>query len=273
MKLFAGKRKTALTLLAASVIALGTLTACNKEDNTTAASSSTTTQAVANNQQTNNEGQTVTATAEDLKYVKQLPQLMLTDLKTQLGLTDEELKAFAEGVNDYVNGKATELSQEDTQALITYLNGRAQKVMTENLAKQAEENRKVGAEAIEKFLADNKDAVKDETGFAYLIEKQGDGEKVRATDTVNVKYKGSFVDGRVFDQNDKGVEFPLSGVIPGFRDAITKLNVGGKIIAYLPPELAYGEQGNQAIPPASTLVFEIEVVSAKPQAAEAPAKK
>ncbi|RIY34003.1 hypothetical protein CKF54_01945 [Psittacicella hinzii] len=267
MKFFAGKSKTALTLLAATILSLGALTACNKESATT---STSTKQDVA---QPYNQGSTNVSTTEDLKNVSELAILVLSDLKTQLNLNDDELKAFAEGVNNFVNGKATTLTDEQGQALNTYLNARAQKVMLEALAVQAEANGKAGEEAMEKFLSDNPNAVKDESGIAYIIEEQGKGAQIRATDTVKVKYKGSFVDGRVFDQNQEGVEFPLNGVIPGFSEAITKLNVGGKIVVLIPPALAYGERGNQAIPPRSTLQFEIEVLDAKPQASTAPATK
>ncbi|RIY34303.1 FKBP-type peptidyl-prolyl cis-trans isomerase [Psittacicella gerlachiana] len=273
MKLFAGKTKSALTLVAATILALGTLTACNKETTQAQASTTQTTQAQTANNQTKEGDQSVTATAEDLKNVSELAILVVNDLKTQLNLTDDELKAFAEGVQKFVSGSATELNQEQAQALTTYLNARAQKVMLDNLAVQAEANGKAGKEAMEKFAKDHPNAVKDESGIIYVIENQGKGEKIRATDTVKVKYKGSFVDGRVFDENQEGVEFPLNGVIPGFSEAITKLNVGGKILVLIPPQLAYGERGNQAIPPRSTLQFEIEVLSAKPEASTAPASK
>ncbi|MFC6277362.1 FKBP-type peptidyl-prolyl cis-trans isomerase [Psittacicella hinzii] len=271
MKFFTGKSKTALTLLAASILGLGLLSACNKDQaNTNSGSSTASVQSSQTSTQEDSKVSEKITTAEDLQNISDLAVFVLTDLKTQLELSDEELKSFVASANKFVDGSAKTLSEDEAKKLNGYLTARAQKVMLANLQKQAEVNGKAGEEAIAKFLADNPNAVKDESGIVYVIENPGKGEQVRATDTVKVKYKGSFVDGRVFDQNDQGIEFPLNGVIPGFSQAITKLKVGGKILVLIPPALAYGEQGNQAIPPRSTLQFEIEVLSRTP---EAPAKK
>ena len=66
-------------------------------------------------------------------------------------------------------------------------------------------------------------------------------------------------------------EFPLDQVIPGWTEGIQKVNKGGKIKLYVPPQLAYGDDGRPGIPPGSTLVFEVELLDIKPAAAAAPA--
>jgi len=87
-------------------------------------------------------------------------------------------------------------------------------------------------------------------------------------DNVEVKYKGMFTDGRVFDASDKHEQafvFPagMKQVFPAFDEAILAMTVGTKALLVTPSKLAYGPRGNQGIPPYSPLVFEVEVVGIK----------
>ena len=113
------------------------------------------------------------------------------------------------------------------------------------------------------FLENNKSAegvVTLPSGLQYRVITEGKGPKPAATDKVRVDYVGSLIDGNVFDSSiERGepVEFPVSGVIPGWVEALQLMPVGSKYMLYIPYNLAYGEQGNQAIPPFSTLVFEV----------------
>jgi len=93
---------------------------------------------------------------------------------------------------------------------------------------------------------------------------------------VQVNYTGKLLNGTVFDSNaqsGKPFEIQLNQVIPGWTEGLQKINVGGKIRLYIPPSLAYGDSGQQGIPPASALVFDIELLDAKaaPAAPAAPA--
>jgi FKBP-type peptidyl-prolyl cis-trans isomerase len=77
-------------------------------------------------------------------------------------------------------------------------------------------------------------------------------------------------------QRGKPADFQLDQVIPGWTEGIQKVNKGGKIKLYVPPQLAYGDEGNQGIPPSSTLIFEVELLDIKggaPAAPAMPAKK
>ncbi len=117
-------------------------------------------------------------------------------------------------------------------------------------------------------LKENKNVVELPSGLRYEIVKQGEGANAKSTDTVKVHYKGQLLDGTVFDSSiERGepAEFPLDGgLIDGWKEGLTKINKGGKIKLYVPPSLAYGDQGNQGIPPSSTLIFEVEVLDIKP---------
>ena len=125
---------------------------------------------------------------------------------------------------------------------------------------KAEVNRVKG----EKFLADN--ALKEnvdttETGLQYIIITEGAAEKVAKNDTVTVKYKGTLIDGTVFDEGEiPGHVSGSRGLITGFDEGIRLVGEGGKAIIYIPSELAYGSRGNRGIEPNSVLVFDIEVV-------------
>jgi FKBP-type peptidyl-prolyl cis-trans isomerase FkpA len=120
-------------------------------------------------------------------------------------------------------------------------------------------------------------AVKTPSGMVYIEQKKGTGSSPKATDTVKVHYKGTLVDGKVFDSSyDRGqpAQFPLNGVIPCWTEGVQKMAVGGKSKLICPAAIAYGERGSPpVIPPGATLVFEVELleVGAPPAAPAAPA--
>ena len=113
------------------------------------------------------------------------------------------------------------------------------------------------------------------SGLGYEILKPGAGEFPKPTDTVKVHYTGTLLNGTKFDTSIGGepVEFALDRVIPGWTEGIQKINKGGKIKLYVPSALAYGDEPNQAIPPSSALIFEVELleIKAPAPAATAPA--
>ena len=112
------------------------------------------------------------------------------------------------------------------------------------------------------------DATAKATDVYYNIMKEGTGRNVLLTDTVTVFYKGYlFSDGSVFDQTkEKPATFPLNRLIRGWQLAVPYCKVGGKIKIVIPSGLAYSiRTRSPKIPPNSMLVFEIEVVDAKPQ--------
>lgn len=109
----------------------------------------------------------------------------------------------------------------------------------------------------------------------YRILKSGPamGETARRSDDVTVRYTGWFEDGKQFDSSgDETVVFPLQKLIPGWIGVVQQMRPGDVWLVRIPPWLAYGAKGKEIIPPNSTLVFRIELVSAGPHVDQPPAK-
>jgi len=103
------------------------------------------------------------------------------------------------------------------------------------------------------------------SGMQYIVLTEGTGATPVATDKVTTHYHGTTIDGNVFDSSvDRGqpASFPVSGVIPGWVEALQLMKVGAKWRLFIPPNLAYGERGaGPKIGPYSTLIFEVELIS------------
>lgn len=102
------------------------------------------------------------------------------------------------------------------------------------------------------------------SGLQYKVIKAGTGAQPKATDTVKVHYKGTFLDGKTFDSSyDRGepISFPLNRVIAGWTEGVQLMPVGSTYEFYIPSNLAYGERGaGGVIPPNSTLIFVVELL-------------
>lgn len=132
-----------------------------------------------------------------------------------------------------------------------------------------DQNKKAGAD----FLAANKSkdgVVELPSGLQYRIDKLGDGIKPAAEDTVVVHYKGTKLDGTVFDSSyDRGepATFLLTGVIQGFSEGLQQVPAGSKVTLWIPGELAYGQRGSgDQIGPYELLTFEMELQEVRPAA-------
>lgn len=143
----------------------------------------------------------------------------------------------------------------------------AQTLINEYLQNLEAEATKAAKEAGEKFLADNKtrEGVKvTASGLQYVVEKEGEGAQPTAEDEVTVHYTGRLLNGQVFDssvQRGEPATFPLNRVIPGWTEGVQLMKEGAKYTFFIPSDLAYGPQGiPNAIPPHSTLIFEVELI-------------
>lgn len=103
------------------------------------------------------------------------------------------------------------------------------------------------------------------SGLQYQVLRAGSGARPGASDTVRVNYIGSLLDGREFENTyaiDHPAEFPLNQVMPGWREAMPLMQVGGKYRFWIPARLAYGDRGVPGtIEPNATLVFEVELLA------------
>jgi len=171
---------------------------------------------------------------------------------------------LTKGIKDAISGGKPLLTEQEIQEnMVTF-----QKEMMakqEELAKKLGENNKKEGEA---FLAENKkkDGVKTlPSGLQYKVTKAGTGKKPKLTDTVTTQYRGTLIDGTEFDSSyrrGQPVSFPVTGVIPGWTEALQLMEEGAKWQLFIPPNLAYGERGaGRDIGPNATLIFEIELVS------------
>lgn len=183
----------------------------------------------------------------------------------RLGL-DLNLDALIKGMRDVYAGSKLALSdQELVQVMSTY----QQELQNKQIAAQKslmEANQKAGDEYMAKFRAEA-GVVALPSGVLYQVIKEGNGPKPGATDTVETRYKGYFINGKEFDNSDRAggaVTFNLQGVIAGWQEVLQLMPTGSQWKVAVPPQLAYGPQGaGREIGPNMTLVFEIELLSIK----------
>lgn len=124
----------------------------------------------------------------------------------------------------------------------------------------------LSVEANNAYLADNakKSGVVSVPGIQYEVLEKGEGPQPDRKDCVTVYYKGSLIDGKVFDQTEPGkpATFPAGALIPGWVEALQMMHTGDKWRLVIPAGLAYGKDGagEGLIPPNQTLVFELELL-------------
>ncbi len=173
-----------------------------------------------------------------------------------MGVNDIDTESFADAVKAVFDRSEPKMPVEEAHKLI---NEYLQKLQGE-LEERAKEEGK-------KFLEANrqKDGVKETTsGLQYVVEKEGEGAQPGSQDEVTVHYTGKLLDGTVFDSSVNRGEpatFPLNRVIPGWTEGVQLMKEGAKYTFFIPSDLAYGAQGvPNAIPPHSTLIFEVELI-------------
>lgn len=180
--------------------------------------------------------------------------------------TDFTVEGMNQGLKDALSEKAPALSDEQLQEI----QGKIQAMMQKRQAERTAELQKQGVMNKEKsamWLKQNAKAkgVKElEGGLQYKVLKEGEGPSPSAEDTVAVHYTGKLTNGEVFDSSvERGqpAKFPVGRVIQGWQMALQKMKVGSKWMLYIPPELAYGENGSPPkIGPNEVLVFEVELL-------------
>ena len=192
------------------------------------------------------------------RYAYTMGYRMGQSLKSQ-GINNLDTATFNKGLKDALKGKKPRLDDlEMNDAMSSY------PAHVKRLRKQDVHGNLAQANA---FLAENaaREGVrKMRSGLQYEVLKQGSGAQPSMHDTVKVHYHGTFIDGEVFDSSTargEPADFNLKKVIPGFREALTNMQVGEKWKIYVPPTLGYGPRGVPgSIGANELLIFEIELL-------------
>ncbi len=174
-----------------------------------------------------------------------------------------DLNALMRGIQDGMTGAKPALSQEEMQQAMTAFRQEVEAIQAKKAAAAGGANKDEGT----RFLAANKaqEGVKTlPSGLQYKVLKAGTGATPKATDQVTTHYRGTLINGKVFDSSyDRGqpATFPVNGVIKGWTEALQLMKVGDKWQLFVPSELAYGERGaGQDIGPNAVLIFEVELL-------------
>jgi FKBP-type peptidyl-prolyl cis-trans isomerase FklB len=192
------------------------------------------------------------------------------DLGRQLQKQSLEVDSaqFTQGFKDALAGNPPLMSDEEVRATIVALQNEMRAKAVQAQKELAEKNKQAG----EAFLAENQKkagVVTLPSGLQYKILQAAAGKKPTAEDTVVCQYRGTLIDGKEFDSSFKRNQpatFQVNRVIKGWSEALQLMPAGSKWQLFIPSGLAYGERGaGPDVPPNSTLIFEVELVSIKPK--------
>ncbi len=177
------------------------------------------------------------------------------------GLDEINMSEVKKGMTDFISAEGTPYDP-DFGAQFDIDPNEMQRLFNEYLTKKSSYKAAKNLAEGKAFLAKN--ALKENvdttaSGLQYTIEAPGAEYKIAPQDTVWVNYKGTLLDGTVFDENDSTM-FVANRVIKGWTEGLGLLGEGGKATLYIPADLAYGERGNRSIAPNSTLIFDVEVL-------------
>jgi FKBP-type peptidyl-prolyl cis-trans isomerase len=181
-----------------------------------------------------------------------------------IGIPDIQIDSVSRGVKDAMAGKKS--TPAERQQLNEFARAAVQAAGVRNKTAAAEFLAKKGKEKGVQTTA---------SGLEYKVIKAGDSKTalISATDEVTVNYRGQLIDGTEFDSSythGQPATFPANGVIKGWQEALVLMRPGAHWELYIPPELAYGPAPRPNIPPNSALIFDVEVLGAKPKPAAAP---
>jgi FKBP-type peptidyl-prolyl cis-trans isomerase len=181
----------------------------------------------------------------------------------QMGVKKLNTSIVSKAINDLLGGKKALMDDATANSL-----------MNAYISKLQAQKSVPTIQAGEKFLAENKKkpgVIVTPSGLQYEVMTEGTGEKPTAADSVTCHYKGTFIDGKVFDSSiDRGepITFSLGGVIKGWTEGLQLMAVGSKYKFYVPYQLGYGASDYMSIPGGSMLTFEVELLAVKKTAAQ-----
>ncbi|MCX7987237.1 MAG: FKBP-type peptidyl-prolyl cis-trans isomerase [Bacteroidales bacterium] len=172
------------------------------------------------------------------------------------GISQLNEALFIQAVKDALANKEPLFNQQQVN---TIMQNYMMKVHQAKAQKNLEEGKK--------FLSENakkEGVVTLPSGLQYKVLKEGVGQSPSINDEVTCHYRGTFIDGKVFDSSyDRGepARFAVNGVIKGWTEALQLMKPGSKWMLYIPADLGYGDQNIPGIEPNSVLIFEVELLS------------
>jgi FKBP-type peptidyl-prolyl cis-trans isomerase len=171
--------------------------------------------------------------------------------------------AVARGVQAALSSQKSTVSEADAKQVYEAFMTKVQAKFEAERAQEAAKNKAEG----DAFFAKNKTAPGVKTtasGLQYQVITPGTGARPGPNDTVEINYTGSFLDGQVFDASakhgPKPASIPVANVIPGFREGLQLMQVGGHYKLFIPASLAYGAEPQPPMPPNATLIFDVTLV-------------
>lgn len=171
-------------------------------------------------------------------------------------ITELDIDKLSLAIQDMLAGEDQKIAFEDAQSIIqNYITELKEKQKQDNLIKANE------------FLESNKTregVFVTPSGLQYEIITEGNGQSPTLANRVKTHYKGTLLDGTVFDSSyERGepISFGVGRVIDGWKEALQLMKPGAKWKLYIHPDLGYGENATGPIPPNSLLIFEIELLS------------
>ena len=181
---------------------------------------------------------------------------------------DIDTKLLIQGFEDALKEQRPKLEEKEIHSILSTLRTQIEVQQKQYIAQIAEKNKKEGEHFLEKNKK-NSGVVALPSGLQYKELKAGSGDRPTLFDTVNIHYKGQFIDGHVFDssyERNQPQQLPVNRVIAGWSEALQLMSPGAKWEIVIPSYLAYGEHGfGQHIGPNATLLFEIELLNINPK--------
>lgn len=181
----------------------------------------------------------------------------------QMGASELNIDDFAEAIKDVISNNELKVSNGEAQTIVQNFFAEKEKEQKSKMAEAGKNAKDAG----EKYLTENakkEGVVTLASGLQYMILKEGNGKKPKATDQVKCHYEGMLVDGTMFDssiQRGEPAVFPLNQVIAGWTEGLQLMQEGAKYRFFIPYNLGYGENGaGSTIPPFSALIFDVELI-------------
>jgi FKBP-type peptidyl-prolyl cis-trans isomerase FklB len=175
-------------------------------------------------------------------------------------------EVLLKGVMDAMAGTGPLMTRKEMRSTLIELQRNLTATQEKKMMEMAEKNLEAGMA----FLMENakkEGVVTLPSGLQYKVIKKGSGKTPAFSDEVTVHYRGTLIDGTLFDSShrrNKPSTFPVSGVIAGWTEVLQLMKEGSKWQLIIPPDLAYSDKRTGIIEPNSTLIFEVELISIKP---------